>query len=142
MDIKAKIDEVVEKIKNDKDFAAEFTKDPVKAAEKVLGVDLPDDVINSAIDGIKAKLKADDVKEKLGGLGNMRGSIIAATVLTVLPEVLRSFSDYRMLVYAVVLIVMMLATNNPTLKNGLNLAWSKIAGLFRKNTEKGEQANV
>ena len=58
MDIKAKIDEVVEKIKNDKDFAAEFTKDPVKAAEKVLGVDLPDDVINSAIDGIKAKLKA------------------------------------------------------------------------------------
>ncbi|MGM9526434.1 MAG: branched-chain amino acid ABC transporter permease [Peptococcaceae bacterium] len=78
----------------------------------------------------------------LGGLGNMRGSIIAATVLTVLPEVLRSFSDYRMLVYAVVLIVMMLATNNPTLKNGLNLAWSKIAGLFRKNTEKGEQANV
>ncbi|MBQ5701983.1 MAG: branched-chain amino acid ABC transporter permease, partial [Peptococcaceae bacterium] len=50
----------------------------------------------------------------LGGLGNMRGSIIAATVLTVLPEVLREFSEYRMLVYAIVLIVMMLATNNPT----------------------------
>lgn len=76
MDIKAKIDEVVEKIRNDKDFAAEFAKDPVKAAEKVLGVDLPDDVINSAIDGIKAKLKADDVKEKLGGIGNMLGGIL------------------------------------------------------------------
>ena len=42
----------------------------------------------------------------LGGLGSMRGSIIAATVLTVLPEVLREFSEYRMLVYAIVLIVM------------------------------------
>ena len=44
----------------------------------------------------------------LGGLGNMRGSIIAATVLTVLPEMLREFSEYRMLVYAIVLIIMML----------------------------------
>ena len=44
----------------------------------------------------------------LGGIGNMRGSIIAAVILTALPELLRSFSDYRMLVYAVVLIIMML----------------------------------
>ena len=49
----------------------------------------------------------------LGGLGNMRGSIIAATVLTVLPELLRQFSDYRMLVYAIVLIVMMLFNSSP-----------------------------
>ncbi len=55
----------------------------------------------------------------LGGLGNMWGSIIAATVLTILPEALRSFSDYRMLVYAIVLIIVMLATNNPLLKNAL-----------------------
>ncbi len=48
----------------------------------------------------------------LGGLGNMRGSIIAATVLYILPETwLRQFSDYRMLLYAVVLIVTMLVTN-------------------------------
>ena len=52
----------------------------------------------------------------LGGLGNMLGSIIAATVLTVLPEALRQFSDYRMLVYAIVLIVVMLLTNSPALK--------------------------
>ncbi len=44
----------------------------------------------------------------LGGIGNMRGSIIAASLLTILPELLREFSDYRMLVYAIVLIVMML----------------------------------
>ncbi len=52
----------------------------------------------------------------LGGLGNMWGSIIAATALTILPEALRQFSDYRMLVYAIVLILVMLATNNPTIK--------------------------
>lgn len=53
----------------------------------------------------------------LGGLGNMRGSIVAAAVLTILPEALRQFSDYRMLVYAIVLIIVMIATNNDTLKN-------------------------
>lgn len=51
----------------------------------------------------------------LGGIGSIRGSIIAATLLTILPEVLRAFSDYRMLVYAVVLILVMLATNSPFL---------------------------
>ena len=44
----------------------------------------------------------------LGGMGNIRGSVIAATVLTILPEALRSMNDYRMLIYAIVLIVMML----------------------------------
>jgi len=52
----------------------------------------------------------------LGGLGNMTGSIVAAAALTVLPEVLRKFSTYRMLVYAVVLILVMLAENNPRFK--------------------------
>lgn len=52
----------------------------------------------------------------LGGLGNMWGSIIAAAVLTVLPEALRGFADYRMLIYAIVLIVVMLATNSPQMK--------------------------
>ena len=52
----------------------------------------------------------------LGGLGNIWGSLIAAAALTVLPELLRAFSDYRMLVYAIVLILVMLTTNNPTLK--------------------------
>ena len=53
----------------------------------------------------------------LGGQGRMWGSIIAAAALTVLPELLREFNDYRMLVYAVVLILVMLATNNPSLAN-------------------------
>ena len=53
----------------------------------------------------------------LGGIGNIRGSIISATLLTILPELLRAFANYRMLIYAIVLILVMLATNNPTLRS-------------------------
>ena len=52
----------------------------------------------------------------LGGLGNIWGSIIATIVLYVLPELLRAFSTYRMLIYAIVLILVMLGTNNDKLK--------------------------
>ena len=52
----------------------------------------------------------------LGGLGNIWGSVIAATVLTILPEALRGFDDYRMLVYALVLIFVMVTTNDPRIK--------------------------
>lgn len=48
----------------------------------------------------------------LGGLGNIWGSIIAAALLTVLPELLRSMNDYRMLIYAILLIVMMIFNNS------------------------------
>ena len=65
----------------------------------------------------------------LGGQGRMWGSIIAAALLTILPEALREFADYRMLVYAIVLILVMLATNNPTLQ-------SFFTSLFRKNKKK------
>ena len=64
----------------------------------------------------------------LGGLGNMWGSVIAAAALTILPEALRQFADYRMLVYAIVLILVMLATNNPTL-------WNWYARFRRKKAE-------
>lgn len=49
----------------------------------------------------------------LGGIGNMRGSIIAAVILTLLPELLRGLADYRMLIYAIVLIIMMLFNWSP-----------------------------
>ena len=52
----------------------------------------------------------------LGGLGNMNGTMIATVVLVLLPELLRSLQDYRMLIYAVVLILIMLITNNEHLK--------------------------
>ena len=68
----------------------------------------------------------------LGGLGNIWGSLIAAAALTVLPELLRAFSDYRMLVYAVVLILVMLTTNNPTLKS--------FFGRFKPGKSHGKEA--
>lgn len=67
----------------------------------------------------------------LGGMGNIRGSIIAATVLTILPEALRAVNDYRMLIYAIILILVMLVTNNPILKNAMTFAKEKLVqGLF------------
>ena len=71
----------------------------------------------------------------LGGLGNMLGSIVAATVLYILPETwLRQFSDYRMLIYAVVLILMMLITNNQKIR-----AWlSKLMPQRKKAGKEGE----
>ena len=53
----------------------------------------------------------------LGGLGNIWGTILATVVLYVLPEALRQYADLRMLLYAVVLIVVMLATNNPQVRS-------------------------
>lgn len=49
----------------------------------------------------------------LGGIGNIRGSVIAACILYVLPELLRGFNAYRMLIYSIVLIVMMIVNWSP-----------------------------
>ena len=70
MDIKKKIEEIVNKVKNDKDFANKFQKDPVKAVESILGVDLPDDQINNIIDGVKAKITSDKAGDMIKGLLN------------------------------------------------------------------------
>lgn len=53
----------------------------------------------------------------LGGIGNIRGSIISAVILTLLPELLRGLSNYRMLIYSIILIVMMLFNWSPKLIN-------------------------
>lgn len=65
-----------------------------------------------------------------GGMGNMRGSIIAATILTALPEVLREFNDYRMLLYAILLIAMMVLSNNDKFK--VFMQNNPISKLFRR----------
>ena len=53
----------------------------------------------------------------LGGMGNILGSVISATVLYVLPEAMRGLQDYRMILYAVVLILVMLFTWSPKFKD-------------------------
>ena len=74
----------------------------------------------------------------LGGMGNMFGSVIAAAMLTVLPEMLREVGDYRMLAYALVLILVMIITNNDTLKTYGDLIKEKFR--FGKSERKGAEA--
>lgn len=68
MDIKAKLEEIVDKIKNDKQIFAKFEKNPVAVVEELIGVDLPDDQINDLVDAVKAKLTVDKIGGVLGGL--------------------------------------------------------------------------
>ena len=64
----------------------------------------------------------------LGGIGNLRGSMIAAIILYALPELLRGFANYRMLIYAVVLIVMMLFNWAPAARNWRSRMVEKFKG--------------
>lgn len=71
----------------------------------------------------------------LGGIGNIRGSIIAATILYMLPEMLRGLSDYRMLIYSIVLIAMMLFNWAPAILEKREKAANAIRGLFKRSAK-------
>ena len=62
------IEDIVEKISKDKDLRETFEKNPAKAIESIIGIDLPDDKVNDVVDAIKAKLTLDAVGDILGGL--------------------------------------------------------------------------
>ena len=68
----------------------------------------------------------------LGGMGNILGSVISATVLYVLPEAMRSLQDYRMILYAIVLIVVMLCTWSPKVKDKIAVLTDSLKKLFKK----------
>ena len=69
----------------------------------------------------------------LGGMGNILGSVISATVLYILPEAMRELEDFRMLLYAVVLIVVMLCTWSPKVKNALQAFGASVKEKLTKN---------
>ena len=69
----------------------------------------------------------------LGGMGNILGSIISATVLYILPEAMRGLQDYRMIIYAVVLILVMLFTWSPKAKDLVSVVTDKVKCVFSKN---------
>lgn len=74
----------------------------------------------------------------LGSMGSITGSVIAAIVITALPELLRGLADYRMLMYAIVLIVMMLLNANPRvveLKKKYSAKVAELMGKFKKTKE-------
>ena len=73
MDIKAKVEEIVEKIKSDKDIANKFQKDPVSTVEELIGIDLPNEQIEALVDGIKAKINLDKAGDALKGLKGLFG---------------------------------------------------------------------
>lgn len=68
MNIKEKIEELVEKIKSDKDLMKKFQSDPVKTIEDLVGMDLPNDQIEAMVEAIKAKISLDKLGGALGGL--------------------------------------------------------------------------
>ena len=68
----------------------------------------------------------------LGGIGNLRGSIIATVILYALPELLRGFANYRMLIYAIVLIIMMLFNWAPAARNWRARVVEKFKGTAKK----------
>lgn len=69
-DLKKYVDKVVSKVKKDKNFAKIFKTEPIKAVEEVIGIDLPDEVIEKIITVAKTKIKLDksDVVDALKGL--------------------------------------------------------------------------
>ena len=86
MDIKAKVDELMTKVKGDDAFLAKFKEDPVKAVEGLVGVDLPDEQMKGIVDGLKGKLNLDkdgdgkldiieNIGEKVGDLGDKIGGL-------------------------------------------------------------------
>lgn len=63
MDIKEQINRIIEEVSKDPDIKEEFEKEPVKVIEKLIGIDLPDEIVMKIIDGVKAKLKIDGVSK-------------------------------------------------------------------------------
>ena len=73
LDIKAKIEELVEKIKKNPALLKKFNTEPVKVVEELVGIDLPDELIEKLVDGVKAKIAIDSVGDALGALGGLFG---------------------------------------------------------------------
>lgn len=71
MDIKGKISEIVEKIKNDPNLMQKFKTNPIEAIEGLIGVDIPDEMVAKVVDGVKAKLASDKLSGAVGTIKNL-----------------------------------------------------------------------
>lgn len=71
MDIKAKVEELVEQIKENPALLGEFRENPVKVIEQIVGMDLPDDQILQLVELVKAKIDLDKAGDLLKGLGGL-----------------------------------------------------------------------
>ena len=71
MDIKGQTDKIVEEVSKNPNIKEQFEKEPVKVIEKVIGIDLPDDIVMKIVDGVKAKLTMDSVSKAADTLKGM-----------------------------------------------------------------------
>lgn len=69
MDMKEQIEKMVNRIAKDDSLKAQFLENPIKIVENILGKDLPDEIVEKIIDGVKAKLTVDSIG---GALGNLK----------------------------------------------------------------------
>ncbi len=74
-DIKAKIEEIIGKIKNDAGLFDAFKKDPEKTVERVAGDGVPEGLLEKIIEGVKTALSADKIKETVENIGDKLGGI-------------------------------------------------------------------
>lgn len=71
--MKEKIEKAVKKLLSDKNLMAKFERNPASVIEELIGVDLPDEMVNEAIDAIKAKIKLEQVGDALEGIAGLFG---------------------------------------------------------------------
>ena len=72
-DVKELIEKAINALKADDDLLANFKKEPVKTLEKLLKVDLPDDILEKIVEIVKTKINVDDAKEALGKIAGLFG---------------------------------------------------------------------
>ncbi len=71
VDVKELIEKAVELLTKDEDLMANFKKEPIKTIEKLLNVDLPDELLEKVVKGVQAKIDLDKVGDVLGALGSL-----------------------------------------------------------------------
>ena len=75
MDIKETIENIVEEITKNKNIKEEFEKEPVKVIERIANVDLPDELVEKVIDGVKAKITLDKIDDVVDTVGDLAGAL-------------------------------------------------------------------
>ena len=73
MDIKKMAEDLVEKIQNNPQLLTRFRSEPVKVVEELVGIDLPDELVEKVVDGVKAKITMEKVGDALGALSGLLG---------------------------------------------------------------------
>lgn len=68
MNIKDEISKIIEKVSSDSSLLEKFKAEPVKTVENLLGVDLPDDIVEQIVAGVKAKLTKDKISDVAASL--------------------------------------------------------------------------